>query len=312
MLDNSKVTYLVPPPEQINYIQNYNPASYKWRESWRVKTFVSHLCHWILNVSQALDVWYNKKISIPINPQNVEERLMFQQILADIVLYQLITWDNDRHITYDNDDRAKDWNVIKWHNCIIFREWTYSIFDIFDFWSSLSKEKVLEEIIISVRDLLENYYMDDQDQRDHIFLWFFDRMLVKVDMFLELYWWETWRKFFLRQVAHSRDPEPILHDIQGKDDIWYDMDIERYEALIYTLNNIREVISIQNIEEEILDYMYWDYDFLKKELKTNLEKGRDLLFRILKFWIPNKIKKNYGMNLCSERIKKMIEYIAKK
>gem|GEM_PF-6402727 len=37
-----------------------------------------------------------------------DEKLSIQEILSDIVLYELITDDNDHSIVLDNDERAKD------------------------------------------------------------------------------------------------------------------------------------------------------------------------------------------------------------
>ena len=106
-------------------------------------------------------------------------------------------------------------------------------------------------------------------------------MLLNVNEFLNNYDWEEWRSFFLRQVVKARDYNTIPKDLKKKDDIWFDEDIERYENLIFTLKNIKEVISVEDIEGKMLDYMWTDYTFIKNEVELHLTKVRELLARLL-------------------------------
>ena len=286
-MNSSKITYLYPPDNQVNYSREHSPIflkwqnkSYNWRKTWQAETFVSLMCHWILNVSQVLDIWHYEKVSIPILETTCDEKLSIQEILSDIVLYELITDDNDHSIVLDNDERAKDWNIIKWHNCIIYKEGTYSLFDTIDHWNKIEKEEVKDKIISSIRNILDKEFLADADEWYHYFEWFFDRMLLNVNEFLNNYDWEEWRSFFLRQVVKARDYNTIPKDLKKKDDIWFDEDIERYENLIFTLKNIKEVISVEDIEGKMLDYMWTDYTFIKNEVELHLTKVRELLARL--------------------------------
>jgi hypothetical protein len=297
--DPTKATYIHPPEDQYNY-----PKSTEiWigRKYSQIETFTSLMCNWVLNVSQILNIWNDEKISIPINPELVKEKLSFQEILSDIVLYQLITWEDDRILIPTSC--AKNWKYVNFHNCEIFHSWTYSIFDIYDFWPRISKDEVLNEIITNIRYLYRNDFMDDldifeclfiePDENNFINIWkkgFFQRMLWKVDEFLERYEWEEWKKFFLRQKARSTDYINIPKWLYDKEDIWYDEDLERYENLIFTLKNIKEVISQENIKEIILEFMCLNFDFVKKDLKWHIKKSIELLLQLVYISIRNSIK----------------------
>lgn len=257
--DPTKATYLKPPEDQTNYTIPFTVWEKYFPWSQNVQHFTSLLCHWILNVSQVLKAWKDN-VSIPIREELVEEKLSFQEILADMVLYQLITWDWDRNLLPMS--WKKTWWKIQLHNCLIFSSWSYSIFDINDFWDVVEVIKegdVLKEIIHNIRLLYDNKHLDDPDFFNWLFLtpeeddynsvwkqWFFQRMLAKIDEFLARYDWEEWKQFFIIQKQYSC-PDESIEEIN-----------KRYELLIITLKNIKKIISQDNIREIALRHLSED------------------------------------------------------
>jgi hypothetical protein len=56
-------------------------------------------------------------------------------------------------------------------------------------------------------------------------------------------------------------------EFNNKEDFWYDEDIKRYEDLIFTLKNIKEVISHENIKDLAIKYISSDLNFVKEDFK---------------------------------------------
>lgn len=298
--DPTKVTFLYPPEWQ----HNYEDELFRLNEK-SIEIFTSLIFNWILNVSQILDAWGKKRISIPINPEFVDEKLSFLEILSDIVLYQLITWEDDRWIHLTNDKRTKNWEYIKSHNCIIFSKGTYSIFDIYKFIHKIPKDEVFKKIFLNIRELYSNDFFTRDDFYFLLCAWFDDeiwknnffwRMLLKVNEFLERYDWDEWKKFFLRQKAHSVNSDWMPSQLNEKEDFWYDKDEEEYENLIFTLKNIKEVISQDDMKEVAMEYLYSDFNFVKNDLVLHLKKSGELLLQLITAAIPKKVK-NILLNL---------------
>lgn len=277
--DPTKATYLEPPENQTNYELSSTVWDTHFIWSQNVQHFTSLLCHWILNVSQVLKKWQDN-VSIPIREELIEEKLSFQEILADIVLYQLITWDWDRDLLPMSWKNT--WWKIQLHNCLIFNWWNYSIFDIYDYCEIVEEDEVLRKIIHNIRLLHDNKYLDDPDFFDWLFLspeendyintwkqWFFQRMQSKIEEFLVRYDWEEWKTFFIMQKQYSC-PDEDMKSI-----------IERYEELIYTLKNIKKVISQANIREIALKKVWEDYLLVKEDLKLHLTKVFKLFWQLL-------------------------------
>jgi len=288
VFDPTKATYLSPPDNQ----KNFELPCFDWERYFKhyqdTQHFTSLLCNWILNVSQIIKKW-KSNISIPINEKLVSEKLSYQEIISDIVLYQLITWEQDRSILLKSDMKSM-WEIQS-HNCLIFREWTYSIFDIGDNGFKLEENEIFRQIVYSLRELYDNKYLDEFNFYDCLFLspeennfiniwtqWFFQRMLSKVKEFLNRYDWEEWKDFFITQKKYScpdEDNKKIL---------------DRYNNLIYTLKNIKKVISQDNIREKAIYEINTDYELVKEDFIQHLLKTKELFLQILNIF-KNKVKK---------------------
>lgn len=284
LFDPTKVSYLVPPEWQINFKKSYIFEWQKFDPS--IEILISLICNWILNVSQVIMTDEYEVTSIPINPEKVEEKLSYQEVLADIVLYQLLSWDYDRDILLSSNNIS--WNKICFHNCDISSS-SYSIFDICDFWPEITEDEVFYLIFEIIRSLYDNDFLDNINFFDEIFLspeendfvsiWkqgFFQRMLSKVDEFLERYDNEDWKKLFLRQKAKSLNFKNTPSYIKKEKDIWFDEDLERYNNLIFSLKSIKSIISWDNIRNKALEYLGSDIDFINRDLKKHILKVKEL------------------------------------
>lgn len=284
LFDPTKVSYLVPPEWQINFKKSYIFEWQKFDPS--IEILISLICNWILNVSQVVMTDEYEVTSIPINPEKVEEKLSYQEVLADIVLYQLLSEEYDRDLLLSSEQVS--WSKIWFHNCNIF-ERSYSIFDIYDFWPKVYEKDVFKLIFEIIRSLYNNEFLDDielfnnifisPEENDSISIWkhgFFERMLLKVNEFLERYDNEEWKTFFLRQVAKSLNFKNMPSDFKEEKDIWYDKDLERYNNLVFSLKNIKSVISWSDIKNKALEYLGSDIDFINKDLKKHILKVKEL------------------------------------
>ncbi|MDD3303015.1 MAG: hypothetical protein PHN31_05635 [Candidatus Gracilibacteria bacterium] len=287
IFDPTKATYLEEPNDQKNYELSFLVGERYFQSNQDVQYFTSLLCNGILNVSQIV-VKGKNNISIPINIKQVQEKLSYQEILSDLVLYELITGEEDRSLLPVSGEKTL--GSVGPHNCIIFREGNYSIFDIYDFGKKIDENDVLRQIVYTIRNLYDNNYLDEIDFFDQLFLspeenpsvsigkqGFFQRMQSKIDEFLNRYDGEEGKKFFIIQKLHSCPEEEK------------DVIDERYEELIYTLKNVKKVISQDNIREKAIYYICTDYKLIKNDFLAHLSKTKEL-FRQILFIFKTKVK----------------------
>lgn len=229
----------------------------------------------------------NTLYSLPLDLWKVEWGLSFNQILADIVFYQLITWDYDRDLCLWSDYRSKHGENITTHNCRIWSHGTYSIFDIEWDFIRLKKEDIEWQIIKYIKKLLSfNHYNSpitfqtiwpDYGLLDNNEL--VDRILKHTRELLYIYDSPEGKIFFLRQCWKAFSPWMSARNISEREDIWYDEDREQYDNLIYSLRNIYHHLS-ENYEE-----LFYSREFTRSNLKGEIW----IHFRQLIKWVKSYI-----------------------
>lgn len=307
--DPTITSHLLPPDEQINYKVTFD-KELDSKYSWQNEMLTSLIFRGVLNVNQVLILSESEMVKIPFNLDNITQKLSLQEIVADIVLYQMLSWDNDRKIKYTEDDRDISWEVIKWHNCIIYSKWTYSIFDVYSFNTTIDKTDVIPSIIDNIIELTEeNWLCVAYNLEDFLYplKWkedknFFFRMKKQCEKLYSIYSWIEGRALFVRQIAKSESmwknpPAQIFN----KEDFLYDEDIKEYERFILNLENIMSVISSEDLScidlyNKCIEYITEDYDFLSTQITIHTKEIKHLIKRLIFHWIPWKIKKNIYSN----------------
>ena len=302
--DPTITSYLLPPDEQVNYKVTFD-KELDSKYSWQNEMLTSLIFRGVLNVNQVLIMSETEMVKIPFNSDNITQKLSLQEIVADIVLYQILSWDNDRKIKYTEDARDISWETIKWHNCIIYSKWTYSIFDVYLFNTAIEKNDVISSIIDNIIELTEeNWLCVSESLEDFLYplRWeedksFFFRIRKQSDKLYSMYSWKEGKALFIRQIAKSESmwKNPHAH-ISDNEDVIYDKDIEEYDRFILNLENIISVISWENLSprhlyDKCIEYVTEDYDFLSSQLIIHVKEVKHLINRLVSHWIPWKIKK---------------------
>ncbi len=275
------------------------------------EVFFSLLCNWILNVCQLLQNKEWNDISIPINPEDIDEKLAMQEILADISLVELLSSNSwDRTIFPSEDYRNTNWETITPNNCRIFTSWSYSVFDIEEVnLRNIPKSKILHNLYESIKSLywdiggkfsldihINSEYFINMGLLNHVY---WERILKKVREFLDRYDNNKWKELFFCQISHSVLPVNLArNEINSKisklEDIWFDKDLEKYNNFIATLKNIEDVFlndsdALQNylcnsrkiVLEDIAYHTKWLIEnlwYFKIEWKSVSELVKELLF----------------------------------
>jgi hypothetical protein len=284
--DPSKVTHL-----GLWITQNTYPRHDEFvnREHYRQEILVSMVLRSCLNICEHIEEEWIVH-SVPLDLTAVKEQLTLSQILADFVLYHLITWDTDRDLCWQNDYRSKEWENISTHNCRIWPNGTYSIFDLEWDFVRIEKKDIEFLIIQYIKDLLSPDKYDSPITHESIGpdLWLLDdeelvdRMLKTSKILLDQYDNPEWKIFFLKQswmAFQWRNTNPNL-DLSTKEDIWYDEDLERYNDFIFTTRNIHEHLS-ENYEE-----LFCGTSFTRRTLKVEISKS----FQLLRNWIKKYVR----------------------
>jgi len=241
-------------PTKISHIWVPNRRKYKLDTKYEDEIIISLIFRWIINVCEVVQDWENNTFSIPINPEQVEERLEYNEIIADILLYQVLSWCQDRKLIYQDDYRSDFWEHIWPHNCRIFPQGTYSIFDIVWTFPKIPRNQVEAVFYYELRYL---FWYDDNESRS--LQDFFDtdlamaekmkdRILKNARKLLERYEWEGGKKFFLTQCAqasfpYNSKPWSFIKGLSEKEDFWYDGELEIYDNLVFSLTNIITVFE---------------------------------------------------------------------
>lgn len=180
------------------------------------KYFSSLVFNGVLNTAQIVYSWI-QRISIALTWELHREVLTFAEVVSDIVLYQLISWDNDRHLllTTDdrsNNDRSDNKDLIRSYNCMVFPWGSYTIYDLhflfvwLNEWELLWLEEwdIFSKIIDNIKELFNNRHLDltaFENIFDEFWLdWktgvFFTRMQKKIRELISRYEWILWRELF--------------------------------------------------------------------------------------------------------------------
>ncbi|MFA5917003.1 MAG: hypothetical protein WC850_02065 [Candidatus Gracilibacteria bacterium] len=233
------------------------------------EVFFSLLCNGILNVCQLLQNKEGNDISIPINPECVDEKLVMQEILADISLVELLSSNSwDRTIFPSEDSRNTNGETITPNNCRIFSSGSYSVFDIDNVkLKNIPKSKILHNLYESIKSLygdigtspldihISSEYFINIGLLNHVYG---KRILKKVREFQDRYDNNKGKELFLRQISHSEFPVNFVRNeiksiISKLEDIWFDKDLEKYNNFIATLKNIEDVFL--NDSEALENYL---------------------------------------------------------
>ena len=89
-------------------------------------------------------------------------------MIADIILYQVLTGCSDRKIQLQDDPRTQTNEWIVPHNCRIFSQGTYSIFDIEGTFEKVEKDEVEELMYYHLKYLFSEYEIEARDFQEHI------------------------------------------------------------------------------------------------------------------------------------------------
>lgn len=254
--------------------------------------FISFLCRGILNFCPIVwDKKTKKYYSIWLNPKNIEEKgLWMSEIIADISLFCLLFDDTDRGISLSNN--YQNWSVsIQLHNCEIFKEWTYSLYDCDTWWVAKKLDNnILKSLYEVVQELYSTLIDDDFIPWEYFLeldrLWedFGTRIYKKVCEFLERYDWEDGKIFFFRQyreaiLEFSSIRKEIRQILDQKEDIWFDWEKEMYDIFIFNLKKIKNAFETDLRSLEL--YIIYDEQLVKKEM---IASGKRLIRSIREFF----------------------------
>ncbi len=232
-------------------------SGYKRKKYLREEVFCSLLFKGILNFCDILvDMEWNA-VSIPMNPQFVDEKLELTQIIADIALIEVLTGNTwDRSVIPQYDHRNQQEHAIMGNNCCIFYEGTYSVFDIDDAnFRFLRVEDILWEFLRSIQNLYSVHDLPGAPfslvELEVTGIVFGNRIVDRVSRLLERYDNLEWKKLFFEQRLYvsykgKKTLEKTLNIHEWKDDIWSDEDREMYERFIRLLRIIRDIFSQNN------------------------------------------------------------------
>lgn len=255
---NNHIDYEWCDETKFSYISLPNKINYKRDIKIQDEILFSLVCKWILNVCQLIEDESWDVYSIPLNPKNVEEKLSMEEILADISLMELLSWDwLDRTIFPHNDERSKTWETVVWNNLRIYPNWVYSIFDIWIFNSEKrNNENITKTLWQSIKNLhwdVDNIIYPINFFIESELLWekYWNRILKKVEEFLKRYDSVEWKSVFLAQIRQSVKPRQFVpqrvNDILwNAKDFWYKKDEEKYENFIKTLKRLKAIFSKNN------------------------------------------------------------------
>ena len=88
--DPTITSHLLPPDEQINYKVTFD-KELDSKYSWQNEMLTSLIFRGVLNVNQVLILSESEMVKIPFNLDNITQKLSLQEIVADIVLYQMLS-----------------------------------------------------------------------------------------------------------------------------------------------------------------------------------------------------------------------------
>jgi hypothetical protein len=297
---NNHIDYEWCDETKFSYISLPNKINYKRDVKIQDEILFSLVCKWILNVCQLIEDESWDVYSIPLNPKNVEEKIEIEEILADLSLAELLSWDTwDRSIIPGNDYRSKSWENITGNNLRIYHSWIYSIFDFDDttLWNIKYKE-----ILAKLWESITNLYWDYNDLIAYpsyfINVWllselYWNRILKKVEEFLKRYDSVEWKNLFLAQIRQSVKPRQFapqrVNDILwNAKDFWYKKDEEKYENFIKTLKRLKAIFSKNN---KALEKYISSKKFSEEEIRKKI---RDLAEWFNKAFLKRVIEEELG------------------
>jgi len=252
--DPTKVSYFQIPDWQFSQDKKSN---WVWD---RRAHFIYLACTWILNVAPHIKSW-DSYHSLYLNPKNIEDVLLYEEILADIVLYQaLIEWWSDRMLALANDYRSKLY-PISCQNILLHPTGKYTIYDIeqlYEWTEYISKQKVIPLILKHILSILniQDYNVDDLFEMDLIDSKFSNRITNRLACFLERYNDSKWKDLYREQIIYTGT------DIE-KQNIQ-----KHYETFIWNMKTILDVFI--DDPKCIQRYIVENKDF-RKLRKTALE-----------------------------------------
>lgn len=263
--DPTKLTPLSPLEKDTLYLRD---------ESFE-EVFVSLLCRGILNFCPFIFSEKDKKFySLWLNPENVEEITPFPEVIADLSLFMTLFWDVDRNILLSTSYQDKV-NIIQTHNCQVFPQWSYSIFDFENVWNDSFLQYPIEDVCRRIYANIQELY--EMWAENHYISWtyfleldllgesFWKRILKKVNEFLERYTGSEWEKLFFCQIRKALFYEyPLSWDTYNMEDCFYDSEKLYYSIFLKSLENIkytfeRDVLALEQ-------YICYDRDLIKKEI----------------------------------------------
>lgn len=261
-------------PTQISYI-SLPPRDeiFKLEENYNDDTIISLIFRWIINVCQIIEDSEGNAYSVPIRPENIREKLEFNEIIADIVLYQVISWCQDRKLTYQDDRRSDFWENIWPHNCRIFSQGTYSIFDILWDIKAIPLHQIEARFYEDLKYIFSYESSEDRSLQDFVDFdaamgdEMKDRILKNTTKLLDRYQWTEWKKLFHTQYAQAGTPYQqkawdFIKNLSDKEDLWYKHELQDYENLITTLTNIKIFF------EENYETVFSSLDFIKEDARV--------------------------------------------
>lgn len=271
-IDPSKTSYITLPDNAIHYmIHDPNITSDEFLPEEELEEhieqsliqaeesmFAGLVCQWILNFSQVIKQ-NEKYYSLFLDDTQLAEKLLYDEILADICLFQLLieytpeVWPPDRKMVFGDDSESKT-HPISAHNCIVSQRGTYSIFDIDGIiWHKYNKNTLLRAFVDNIMYLIDCNYLDLNTLIAHgkgTSKSFTLRIINRVQEFLERYSDPMGKTLFFKQCKKSWVTET------QKDSE------EMYDTFISNLRLIHKTFTED--ESCVLRYIVEDSDFLNE------------------------------------------------
>ena len=244
------------------------------------------LCQWILNVSQVCKRG-GSYFSLEIWDKNITELLSFDEIFADICLFQvLIEWSasepSDRRLGL-TDDITSERSKISSHNCTISKRGTYSIFDVVTHIEQVyDRESLLQTFVENIMYLQDLNVLDTYRMIVHS-IWIsnksIQRIINRVSLFLERYDNTAWKDLFYSQCIKSE----LFEDNREIDDAYTNF-ISNLKLILTTFSKDINCISRHMLRPSFLEK-------IKTKLQTYLDSKFESDYKLAHQILENRDRK---------------------